>query len=197
MRFIDPSGLMEEDPQAQPNPQQEKPPIKVAIVPSVVQVFSDVELSNGKHMTGVGSVFKITLKDANDDPLAEATVSETNTRIEGTGDINDNHATVKTSLFGEFGDYVVRGRTTETSDPQSPKSKEQVQTFKDAVNETPIRTTTEQTLSVTGNDKQKYDITYRRTITNIGPDGKLLKEKNREGLNVKVSYTTPVVKRVP
>jgi hypothetical protein len=153
-----------------------------------------VQLPDGKHFSGVGSKITVTLTDANDKPIAGATVSETNRRVSGEGGIIQNEATVITTPSGTLQDYVAVGKRTDG--PDFGKDGETAEEFREYINETDIDSTTEQTLTVTTVDRQSFQVTYQRTITNLGPDGRIEKT-NANGVNVKVTYTNPVVKRLP
>jgi hypothetical protein len=92
-------------------------------------------------------------------------------------------------------DYVVVGTTTNT--PDFGKSGETVEGFKEFINETPIDRTTEQRLTVKAADGNSYQVTYQRTVTNVGPDGRLNEKVNENGVNVVVKTTTPQIRRLP
>jgi hypothetical protein len=188
--FNDPPDQIDEDPEEQ---QQQEINIKVAASP--VEVFINRKMPDGSYFTGVGSVFTITLTDANGKPLAGANVTEQNVRIEGSGRIVERPSSLTTSAEGVMGDIVAKGRVTTTA--EFGKSGETVEEFKDYLNQNEIKSTTEQTLTVKTADKQSYQIIWQRTVTNIGPDGKLNEKLNENGVNVTVTYTTPVIKRLP
>jgi RHS repeat-associated protein len=88
LRLIDPTGLVDDDPQDKLQHellhQQPPPPpfkVKVDIPPS--QVFTNEKLPDGTYLTGVGSKITVTLTDANDKPIAGASVTESNKAVPG------------------------------------------------------------------------------------------------------------------
>jgi RHS repeat-associated protein len=196
LRFVDPTGLIDEESQEKEEKdiQLQQQLINVKIEVSPAQVFVNEKLPDGRYLTGVGSKLTITITDANNKPLAGATVTETNKRVEGSGEIIENKGVVTTNSEGQLQDYVVKGKVTDG--PGFGKQGETVEDFKNAINETKINSTTEQTLTVKDADGSVYQITYRRSITNIDSNGNLVKNVNENGVNVTVTATTPVVKRL-
>jgi hypothetical protein len=153
-------------------------------------------LEDGKYFTGVSSKITITLTDANDKPLPGATITETNKKVTGgTVGIVENKSTVVTTSKGTLQDFVAVGKNTDG--PDFGKEGETVEDFKEAINNTEINSTTEQTLTVTTADRKSFQVTYQRTVTNVGSDGKLNEKTNANGVNVSVTATTPVIKPLP
>ena len=126
--------------------------------------------------------------------MTNATVIEKNSRVEGTGTIVEREGSITTNAKREFFDLVGRGTNTDTE--AFKESAATIEELKFDINTTDIHRVTEQTLTVKSGD-ERYEIIYRRTVSNRGPDGKFNKTLNENGVNVVVSHTTPTIKRLP
>jgi hypothetical protein len=163
--------------------QTQKSPIRVSVTtaqePQIVQ-----NLRLGKNsVTGIGAQLKIRLSDERGKPLAGISVSENNKQ----GGVQ-NPDTIKTDSDGTIKDWVIRAGPS-ASMPGNAAD------LKDYVNTHPITVTSTQTLTVAADDAS-YEVTWTRTLTNVGADGKLNTRPNSHGVNFTVTWTSPQIKAV-
>jgi hypothetical protein len=148
----------------------------------------------------VASLITVQLTDADDRPLQGATVQERNTPTSGTATVDERKEAIPVEADGTVSDIVSFGQRYKekqefVDDGKPLTEQEAVEGLKTFTNETVSNKSSEQTLTVTTNDKRKFEVTYTRTITNQS-DGKFITEKNKNGLNVVVLYSEPKVKEI-
>jgi hypothetical protein len=197
LRLIDPTGMIDTDllHEQSHTEQQQQPPISVKITAPAPDIVVDLK-ANDKYLSGVGTEMKIQVLDNKGNPLNGATFTESNVvKAGGTGNLVQNSRTGTTDSSGTISDVVMRGvvSSDKKGDPDGPSREE----IKDHVNTTPYNTTTEQTLTVTTSEGRAFTITFQRTLSNAGSDGKLNEKLNANGVNYTFSYTAPVVKPKP
>jgi RHS repeat-associated protein len=144
LKLIDPTGLVDDNPQKkkdeqpplspqapppaqQPNPAQSAPATQATSPQTPTSVTSEVPPPdtlvnipfNGNYINGVGSIIRFTIRDQNDDPIPNVTVLESVTP----------RTTIQNPNFVTFPEGVVTdlvGRGTETSQPLTRQQAGQV-----------------------------------------------------------------------
>jgi len=161
-------------------------------VDSAPHVMTNVPLSKGQSVSGVGTTTTITLTNSNGTPAAGVPVKESpTTKNDLTGKATNamsNPQTVPTSSQGTIKDIVMQPATS------IPISAEDASIIGQVVSEAPLSKTTSQTLTFPGQGCT-CQATYSETLSNVGSSGKL-NPMNSTGTNVTLTVTTPTVKQI-
>ena len=126
---------------------------------------------------------EIILTDASGKPLAGASVTESNTSLDGSK-TQENTKTIIANSSGAIQDCICKGGITTT--PQKRTSDE----AREHYNNTALTFKSTQVLTVKiGNET--YTATWTRTLSNVGNDGRLNTQMNSKGVNYVYTHTDP------
>ncbi|MBK8811422.1 MAG: RHS repeat-associated core domain-containing protein [Acidobacteria bacterium] len=180
---------------------REAPLLQIKISFEEMDVYFNAPLRD-RFFTGTSTIATIQILDKKGNPLAGATVTETNKRVEGTGTIDERVDSLELDSNGVMNDVVGVGEVSRSRksiagiNPSNDEDKRAIRIgLTDESNEASINETTRQTLSISTNNGEKYEVTWERQITNR-EDGKPRTQMNSNGLNMVVRYTEPRIKRV-
>jgi len=190
LKLIDPTGLVDDDPQDPKKQNQQQQPVAVDQI-TVGGVKVKVEQMNepagfqkkinGTERVGVGVQLNFSLSDESGKPIEGATALERVNAIEGP-EVKQNDETVPLDSQGRAIDFV-------TNSAPTPKSGAEAEALVKQIKD-PFVTKQEFNLTITLKSGTQIEVTQVRTLTNKTPDGRLRPEDRGLGFGPGVAGYT-------